>query len=49
MRRDRLGITQVEMAKALGVRSDDISRFERALEKGGMADRIAEFLARAEG
>lgn len=47
-RRRRLGLTQKQLGEALGQRADDIARFERALVPGELADRIVEFLDKAE-
>lgn len=47
-RRRRLGLTQAQLGEEIGARSDDIARFERALVPGELADRIVEFLDRAE-
>lgn len=47
-RRERLRLTQEELARAVGERRESVSRLERALAPGGLADLLLAELDRQE-
>lgn len=46
--RRQLGLTQQQLARRIGARSDDLSRLERYLAPGELLDRVVDALTTAE-